>query len=374
MGVLSIYVVAFLVISVYLTASLRSSEEDMFRSTALNVGVIDQDRSDASRALTGFLAARHKVIPMEADPEKNNDDLFYRYADYILTIPEGFEEKLAAAGGDRLLYGQALPSSSASVFLDSQIDEYLRAVTLRLSLGKDLNTAMKSASEAINDLPKVKTLKEKETGKEATTQPVWYYFRYLPYILINVLVLGVGAVLTALHDDDFERRVRISSIRMNVFRRHIVEASIVYALIVWAIFFAFSQITYPGEISGRPLLLSALNTGIFTLVSLSVAVFASAIARGPKRSRTNILNMISNTLSLAMSFFCGIFIPLEFLGKGVKTVAHFLPAFWYIELNTALSGAAPPPPTFAAKCILLQLAFAALFFALASLLSRRKTR
>lgn len=27
---------------------------------------------------------------------------------------------------------------------------------------------------------------------------------------------------------------------------------------------------------------------------------------------------------------CGIFVPLSFLGDGVKTMAHFLPAYWYI--------------------------------------------
>ena len=31
-----------------------------------------------------------------------------------------------------------------------------------------------------------------------------------------------------------------------------------------------------------------------------------------------------------MSFLCGIFVPLEYLGEGLVKVAHFLPAYWYI--------------------------------------------
>ena len=43
------------------------------------------------------------------------------------------------------------------------------------------------------------------------------------------------------------------------------------------------------------------------------------------------ISMISNVLSLAMSFLCGVFVPLSFLGDGVKKAAHFLPAYWYIR-------------------------------------------
>lgn len=123
--VLAIYLVAFLAISVVQTNSLSSGESDMFQATSLNVGIIDKDRSDASRALTDFLSGRHNVRDVADDPEKNYDDLFYRYEDYILTIPEGFEEELAKQAGKAILGGQALPSSSASIFINTQIDEYL---------------------------------------------------------------------------------------------------------------------------------------------------------------------------------------------------------------------------------------------------------
>lgn len=40
--------------------------------------------------------------------------------------------------------------------------------------------------------------------------------------------------------------------------------------------------------------------------------------------------MISNVIALGMSFLCGVFVPLEYLGEGLIKAAHFLPAYWYI--------------------------------------------
>ena len=41
-----------------------------------------------------------------------------------------------------------------------------------------------------------------------------------------------------------------------------------------------------------------------------------------------------------MSFLCGVFVPLDIMGKGVKTVAHFLPVYWYEISNNLLNNSA----------------------------------
>ena len=43
-------------------------------------------------------------------------------------------------------------------------------------------------------------------------------------------------------------------------------------------------------------------------------------------------------LTLGMSFLCGVFVSLEILGKGVRTVAHFLPVYWYEVNNNLIAG------------------------------------
>ena len=375
--VLSIYAVAFLAISIYLTSTLKSGEETMFQAASLTIGVKDEDDSEASLALVKFLEQRHHVTPVSADPEKNYDDLFYRYVDYILTIPKGFEAQLMSSpGSGSLLSGQALPSSSGAVFVDSQISEFLTALKMQLASGGDITAAVGGTQKIFAGLPGVQTLKVAADASSGTL-PIWYFFRYLPYVLINLMVLGLGTVLAGVKEEGFMTRLHVSPLRPGAFRLRMISAGVLYALLVWGIFFAASQILYPGQISGRAFFCSAANTLAFTLVSLSIAVFASSLARGSRRSRTAVINMFSNTFSLAMSFFCGVFVPLEYLGDGVKKVAHFLPAYWYVRLNSALEEGSSAAlsggiMSFVFRCIFLQLVFAALFLILAVFTDRRQ--
>ena len=69
---------------------------------------------------------------------------------------------------------------------------------------------------------------------------------------------------------------------------------------------------------------------VMTLVSL-----AYLIAMGASNQES--LSGIVNSLALGMSFLCGVFVPLEVLGEGVKTAAHFLPFYWYERTNLMLT-------------------------------------
>ena len=75
-----------------------------------------------------------------------------------------------------------------------------------------------------------------------------------------------------------------------------------------------------------------------------------------------------------MSFLCGVFVPLDIMGKGVKTVAHFLPVYWYEISNNLLNNSAVL--TQAQRQLLyrsygIQLLFAAAIFCIALVVSKR---
>ncbi len=72
-------------------------------------------------------------------------------------------------------------------------------------------------------------------------------------------------------------------------------------------------------------MLYCLNTLCFMVVTLGIVFLIGQMVK-----KVPALNMISNIIALGMSFLCGIFVPLEYLGEGLVKVAHFLPAYWYI--------------------------------------------
>lgn len=44
-----------------------------------------------------------------------------------------------------------------------------------------------------------------------------------------------------------------------------------------------------------------------------------------------------NVVALGSAFFCGAFIPKEFLGNSVLKITHVLPAYYFIDTNNLIS-------------------------------------
>lgn len=78
---------------------------------------------------------------------------------------------------------------------------------------------------------------------------------------------------------------------------------------------------------------SLLNSAMVLLFSIALTLLVSTFAL-----KQQSLSMIANVASLGLSFLSGIFVPQYLLGKGVLAVAHFLPTYWYIRLNSMLGG------------------------------------
>ncbi len=70
------------------------------------------------------------------------------------------------------------------------------------------------------------------------------------------------------------------------------------------------------------------------------------------------------------------FVPQEYLGEGVITAAHFLPAYWFIKANNMLAGSGGE--VFKSSeyllCIGIQVLFAAALFSLVLLFARLKRK
>ena len=117
--------------------------------------------------------------------------------------------------------------------------------------------------------------------------------------------------------------------------------------------------------------LAMLNSFVFLIVSLSITMFIAQVSKSPKSP-----DMIANTLSLGMSFLCGIFVPIEYLSDTVITIAHFLPAYWYVRANNMLAETAGEVFTNSDffMCIGIQALFAVAFFSLVFLAARIKRK
>ena len=84
------------------------------------------------------------------------------------------------------------------------------------------------------------------------------------------------------------------------------------------------------------------------------------------------VNVITQVVSLGMSFLCGVFVDQSMLGDGVLAVARFLPAYWYIRVNRMIEGSEPLDTNTIILALSIQLGFAAVMAILTVLV--RKVR
>ena len=73
----------------------------------------------------------------------------------------------------------------------------------------------------------------------------------------------------------------------------------------------------------------AIETVSGTACTLIKSGHSELIIQLPLSGSDNQVGMITNVVSLSLSFLGGIFVPLSVLGEGVKSFARFLPTYWY---------------------------------------------
>jgi ABC-2 type transport system permease protein len=116
--------------------------------------------------------------------------------------------------------------------------------------------------------------------------------------------------------------------------------------------------------------LYCLNTLAFTIVSAGIGFLVGSSVRS-NGAQAGAVNVIAN----GMSFICGVFVPQSILSRHVLDFGRFLPAYWYVKANDAISGLYRPTASSVRLIygdVLIQLAFAAAIFAVTLLLTKER--
>ena len=336
------YFVIFCTIAVAATNFNTNKEHASFRTAALDIGIIDKDGSDASGALCEYLESMHTLTPLAQEKEVLLDKLFYRTLDYVLILPEGFEEDLFAGEKKNLYETVQIPGVYSSAFIDEQIYSYLKTLRLCLAGGFTPKDALShTAAELAVSSNQVQLLKpEDDTQTDSRMSAVYYFYQFLAYVIISMILTGLTPILTIFQEKNLAKRISCSSTSLLSRNLQIALGSTLYCLGIWVLFIVTSRILYGSAICSKEGLLCIANSFLLLPVGVSISLIVSCFAPSG-----NTINMINNILTLGMSFLCGIFIPQQMLGKGVLAFSKFLPLYWYIKNNDLISGFGGEPFT-----------------------------
>lgn len=361
------YAGIFIVLLIMFTA--YGPQDVSFEEESLGVCVIDEDNTDASRAVTDYISKSHKLIELENDKDEIIDALYYTRVDYVLVIKEGFSEKTASGHTDNLFENYQLPDSYVGVYLENDIDLYIRTLNSYIAAGNDAETAASLTAEALDyeiDVT-IETFSDEAEGT-GINQGTYFYFRYLVYILLSVFITMLSGILITILRKEVRDRSNCSGTPSLSQTMQIIAGCIVLVLILWVVFMIIAMI-YKGGIFSVNELYAVLNSFVFTLIATAIAILVAALV-----SNNSVINLVSNIVSLGMSFLCGVFVDQNLLGGTVMRIAKFLPAYWYVRANDIIAGKSEI--AFDAgevmSCIGIQAIFAVALFAVVILVFRVK--
>lgn len=321
------YLGIFMLITIMIQSVTKTQESDGYKAQSVKIGFVDEDGGALAKGLEEYLGKFHQIIPMEADKDKLQENLFYRNIEYIIRIPSGFEEKCLQE--NEKLSVTKVPGSYTSFYVDQQINGFLNNVKTYYAAEYTVAEAVKAVME--KEGPEVKMLDT--NGNAGETPEYAYYYRFIPYLLLSILCYVLGNILSAFHKGDIPKRMQASAVSGRRQNMEALLAAMVLGIALLGICIAVSILLY-----GKPLVQSGgliyylLNSLTMLFVALSISYLVGVLTHN-----TNALNGIVNTISLGMCFLCGVFVPLDILSKGVKTAAQFLPVYWYEKANDRIS-------------------------------------
>ncbi len=361
------YIVIYMIISIAVSRSVQESKVMEFSKVSLKVAVDNRDQGELGGGLVSYLKEYNEIKKVPKNQEAVKDAMYYQEIDYVLLIPEDFTEKIREGTGEEILEGTVVPGSSTAYLIENEIKQYLDTASMYLRAGMDSVSAVELTKEDMQQEADVNYL-EKSDGESL---PVgFHFFRYLPYVFMVVMILGLEAVMKTFRDKDLSARNKCSA--MSFFNQNvqIILGCIFFTLVVYTLFMVMALCLTGDYFFSIKGLLSAVNALVFSICAASLAWLCVQFVRSMEG-----LTAMSNVFSLSFSFLGGVFVSLDLMSDGVRQAAKFIPSYWYVIANNEIQKV----ESFAEagsvyQSYLVVLLFALAFFAVGLLANRMKLR
>lgn len=365
MWVFLLYLGIFFGITVIIQGNVKRTEENTYTAQSIKLGIVDEDGGDLAMGLQTYLSNYHEITMLENDPKVLQENLFYRNVEYIVRIPADFKNTCLERGES--LEVTKIPGSYTSYYVDEQINSFLNNTRTYYAAGFSDTEIADTASQP--NTAEVTLIGE--NGNGGSLPEYTYYFRYIPYMFIGILCYVLGFILSSFQKGDLPKRMFASAVSARSQSLQGLLATTGIGIALWLFCIIMSLVIYgKAIITSSNFIYFLINTFAMLLVAMSMSYLIGTLAKNRET-----LNGIVNTLSLGMSFLCGVFVSLDVMNKNVKTVAQFLPVYWYERVNDLLCGYSTI--TGAARATIwqsvgIQLIFAAAFICITLALAKRK--
>lgn len=337
-----------------------------FTNTKPDILIVNNDKDGVlTKNLVDYLNKNTNIVKIKDSEEARDDALFYRDVSYIIYIPTSYSKNVLN-GINNTLDIKSTNDYNASL-AEMILKKYIEVENVYASIYRDEAKIINAINKNLETNSNVEiTSKLNTTTMEKTAR----FYNFASYCIMAVTIYIVCLVLSSFHNEMVNKRIVVSSMNYKKHNRLILGASFVYALIVWILYIVLGVILLGDVMFTTRGLIYILNTLIFTFVALTLALLISTIT-----NNKNAISGIVNVVALAQAFLCGAFIPTQWLPNSVLTIAHVLPAYWYINTNDILKELETISSTTLKPVIInsiILILFSLIFIVLNNIISKKK--
>ncbi len=368
MPMLSIYIVAFLAVTMIMQLSEGGNNIASFTQSRPKIAIVSNDENTPLLdGLTKYLTDNAEIVQLGDGIDAQQDALFFGKVDTILYIPDGFTAGFLSEGNVSL-QKRSVPNAPAGLYADMLTESYLN--TARLYVRHSGADQSQIAAYTLRDLSNSADVQTATFGGDVhERESVVPYFNAASYAIMSLLILGVSTTLLAFRQTGRLQRMQCSPWPMNRIHLQSLFANSLYMASVWLLLALCAVVVMGSVMLTAQGMLFLLNMLMLSLVGLSMSYLVGTLIK--TRSTQS---AVANTLSLGMTFLSGGFVPQSLLGEQVLSVARFFPTYWYVRANESIGAlhmmdASTVMPII--YCYLIQLGFAAAMVSLTLMLSRR---
>lgn len=337
-----------------------------FTNIKPDILIVNNDKDGVlTKNLVDYLNKNTNIVKIKDSEEARDDALFYRDVSYIIYIPTSYSKNVLN-GINNTLDIKSTNDYNASL-AEMILKKYIEVENVYASIYRDEAKIINAINKNLETNSNVEiTSKLNTTTMEKTAR----FYNFASYCIMAVTIYIVCLVLSSFHNEMINKRIVVSSMNYKKHNRLILGASFVYALIVWILYIVLGIILLGDVMFTIRGLIYVLNTLIFTFVALTLALLISTIT-----NNKNAISGIVNVVALAQAFLCGAFIPTQWLPNSVLTIAHVLPAYWYINTNDILKELETISSTTLKPVIInsiILILFSLIFIVLNNIISKKK--
>lgn len=297
-----------------------------FTNSKPDIVVINNDEDKGlTKNLINYLDNNTNIKKFNNE-EEIDDALFYRNISYVIYIPKGYRNDVLNKKNPTIEIKTNKTYDSS--LTEMMLNRYTNIQNTFVKLYNDEDTVINYINDNLKDRTEVVVNSKLDVGEMSN---IAFYYSFASYSIMAVVIYIICLVLGSFNKNYVNKRIIIGKMDYKKHNKYLLISSIGYGLIVWFLYNLLGLFILGKSMISLNGLWYALNSLIFTICSLTLALFISSLV-----NNKNAITGVVNVVALGSAFLCGAFIPMSMLPSRVLKAAHVLPSYWYIKSNEIL--------------------------------------